>query len=142
MDNRGYAGTTESRKLASLCYAKTTRQLVNETTSGAAAGNMDLRNYGFTELRKLTSLCYAGQQTTDNGQRRAMPAHCSLLKAHNSLPKNITTLQHYILRTTDNGQRRAMPAHCSRLKAQGSRLTTFLYLLYTSIHSIPFDFYL
>ena len=93
MDNRGYAGTTESRKLV----RQTTRQLVNETTSGAAAGNMDLRNYGFTELRKLTSLCYAGQQTTDNGQRRAKPAHCS-------------------------------------------RLTTFLYLLYPSIHSIPFDF--
>ena len=46
----------------------------------AAAGNMDLRNYGFTELRKLASLCYAGQQTTDNGQRRAKPAHGSRLK--------------------------------------------------------------
>ena len=55
------------------------------TTEGKAG----IRNYGTTEATPDN-----GQQTTDNGQRRAKPAHCSWLVAHGSLPKkyyNITT---------------------------------------------------
>ena len=37
MDNRGYAGTTELRNCGNWLRFATPRQLVNETTSGAAA---------------------------------------------------------------------------------------------------------
>ena len=83
-----------------LHYKRTTDNRLR-TTVGAAAGVTESRNYG-------NWLRFA---TPDNGQRRAKPAHCSRLKAHSlsvlsipsilSLPKNITTLLHYIFRTTD-----------------------------------------
>ena len=65
--------------------------------------------------------------TTDYGQRRVKPVHCSQLIAHNSLPKKyyyIITLhfEDNRLRTTDNGGQSRLMAHGSRLKAQSSKL--------------------
>ena len=47
MDNRGYAGTTE----IGFALLRQDNGLQTTDNGRAAAGNMDLRNYGFTELR-------------------------------------------------------------------------------------------
>ena len=70
---------------ASLCYAKTTRQRVNETTSSAKPdlwiyGITELWNYGLTELRKLNFALL--RQTTRqrvNETTSSAAATCSLV---------------------------------------------------------------
>ena len=70
---------------ASLCYAKTTRQRVNETTVGRQPelwnyGFTESRNYGLTELRKLNFALL--RQTTRqrvNETTSSAAATCSLV---------------------------------------------------------------
>ena len=65
-------------KITDFGYAKTTRQLVNETTRRAAVGITELWNYGITELRNhgTTDLRNKGLEGIEGIEQLLMKHSC------------------------------------------------------------------
>ena len=86
-------GKAGSRLTAFLYFLRTTDNRLR-TTKGKAGSRLMAQSSQLTAQNIITLLHYI-LRTTDNRQQTTVerqPAHCSLLKSHNSLPK---ILQHY-----------------------------------------------